>query len=118
MPWFPPCSLKWISVDLGFFNGLKKRIHGDYAMSKNREELMEGVRKAYEAYPRESLDHIWAHLFDFYQEILKCNGGNQYKAPHSRLRKMGKNEDTAVNLKYDEKLYLAARKIAESDSNE
>ena len=87
-------------------------------MIKNREELMEGVRKAYEAYPRESLDHIWAHLLDCYQEILKCNGGNQYKAPHSRLRKMGKNEDTAVNLKYDEKLYLAARKIAESDSNE
>ena len=47
-------------------------------MAQNREELMEGVRKAYEAYPRESLYHIWAHLFDCYQEILKCNGGNQY----------------------------------------
>ena len=113
----PPQSPDLNILDLGFFNGLKKRIHGDYAMAKNRDELMEGVRKAYEAYPRESLDHIWAHLFDCYQEILKCNGGNQYKAPHSRLRKMGKNEDTAVNLKYDEKLYLAARKIAESDSN-
>ena len=30
-------------------------------------------------------------------------------------RKMGKNEDTAVKLKCDEQIYLAARKIAESD---
>ena len=61
-----------------------------------------------------SLLAIYGHN---YLIAIKKYGGNQYKAPHSRLRKMGKDEDTAVNLKYDEKLYLAAQKIAESDSN-
>ena len=41
--------------------GLNKRIHGGYAMAQNRDELMQGIRKAYEAYPRESLT-IYGHI--------------------------------------------------------
>ena len=60
-------------------------------------------------------------MFNLLSCILSCyvlRAAGQDPASGWILKKMGKNEDTAVNLKYDEKLYLAARKIAESDSNE
>ena len=38
-----------------------------------------------------------------------------FRQPLLFTRKMGKNEDTAIDLKCDEQIYLAARKIAESD---
>ena len=89
-------------LDLGFFAALKARCNKLKVRARNIDELLDKVRIAYQNYPSDALDKIWAHLFDCYNEILKINGCNQYKPPHRgatiRVRGAPTQVDLSINM--------------------
>ena len=73
--------------------------------AQNIDGLIANVQQAYNAYDVRTLDHIWAHQMACWLEILRLDGGNQYKPPHSGVRRRGRavrgaemEFTTAVNL--------------------
>jgi hypothetical protein len=87
--------------DLGFFHSLKSKIKKIKAYSTDRDEFIDLVKQAFEEYPMETLDSIWGCLYNVYREILKNDGGNQYKIPHNGGRNRAKNGLTSVDLTVD-----------------
>ena len=66
---------------------------------------MVNVMKAFEEYPREKIDGIWACWFNNLRSVMSCDGGNDYnyKQAHSnggkrRKRETGSACDFTVNL--------------------
>ena len=88
-------------LDLGFFHSLKTRAAHMKVVAKNKTQLVAKIKLAYQQYPAETLDHIWASLFAVYNCILQCNGDNQYSLPHSGARLRHKNATTGVDLNMD-----------------
>jgi hypothetical protein len=89
-------------LDLGFFNSLKKRIASEYALAKTTKDLMDAVLQAYEKYDRETLERIWGHQYAVYRMVLNYYGCNDFKAPHSDVRKnqrAGNGLSLAMNIK-------------------
>ena len=89
-------------LDLGFFNSLKKRIASEYASATTEKELMDAVMGAYGTYDRATLECIWGHQYAVYGMILKHFGCNNFKAPHSGVRKnqrAGNELSLAMNIK-------------------
>jgi hypothetical protein len=64
--------------------------------------MIEKAKLAYRNYNYKTLDHIWGHLFAFYNVILNNNCGNQYKPPH---RKDTQNGPSLVKLTIDLESY-------------
>jgi hypothetical protein len=85
-------------LDLGLFHSLKIKVNQLKVHAHNIDTLIAKVRQAFNAYDANTLDHIWAHLFNCYDCILTENGGNQYKPPHGGSRRRHRNAPTAVNL--------------------
>ena len=69
--------------------------------ARNIDELIVYVTNVYDEYDHQTLDHIWACLFEIYNMILRDNGGNRYKLPHSGIRNRQNNGPTSVNLTID-----------------
>lgn len=92
-------------LDLGFFHSLKTRAAHMKVVAKNKTQLVAKIKLAYQQYPAETLDHIWASLFAVYNCILQCNGDNQYSLPHSGARLRHKNATTGVDLNIDVTAY-------------
>jgi len=88
-------------LDLSFFHALKSRASKVKNRARNIDELITNITAEYDVYDRHTLDHMWAHLYACWNCILKDNGGNQYKAPHSGSRIRHKNADTSVDLTID-----------------
>lgn len=88
-------------LDLGFFSSLKSRVAVVKQNANNIDELITKTKQTYQGYPRNTLDHIWAHLVQCWTEILKVDGSNQYKAPHRGARGRHVGVETAVNLTID-----------------
>ena len=55
----------------------------------------------------DTLEHIWAVLFQCYNLILKDNGGNQYKLPHNGARLRGRLGQEIVCREIDVEAYNA-----------
>ena len=55
----------------------------------------------------DTLEHIWAVLFQCYNLILKDNGGNQYKLPHNAARHRGPLDQEIVCREIDVEAYNA-----------
>lgn len=85
-------------MDLGLFHSLKCRVAHIKRVAHNVDELIDKVLEAYDEYDAETLDHIWAHLLACWNCILRENGGNQYKAPHTKARTRGENGQSCVDL--------------------
>ena len=49
--------------------------------------LMDAVEEACDDYDKETLERLFGHLYACYNEILKCEGSNQYNPPHVGTRK-------------------------------
>lgn len=66
--------------------------------------MMVNVVKAFEEYPREKIDGIWACWFNNLHSVMSCDGGNDYKQAHNgvkgkrRKRETGSACDFTVNL--------------------
>jgi hypothetical protein len=88
-------------LDLGFFHALKCHAASLKINANTIPQLIAKIRAAFQSYPPESLDHVWGHWYDCLNEILKSDGDNQYKPPHTGGRVRAIEEGTSVNLSVD-----------------
>ena len=66
-------------LDLGFFRAIQS--FNDMA-PKNEEELIQSVQEAYTNYPRKRLNCTWLTLHSVFNQIILCNGDNDYNIKH------------------------------------
>ena len=107
----PPNSPDVNINDLGFFHSLKTDIRKICTHCTSRTEMMANVLQAFEEYPWDKLDGIWACYFNNLRSIMACDGGNDYKQAHNggtkRKRDTGSAIDLSINLDdYDRCLRL------------
>jgi hypothetical protein len=60
--------------------------------------MIGAVEEAFKNYDEGQLQRVHALTFEIFRQILKSNGGNNYKIPHSNLRKRMKNGDVPWRL--------------------
>ncbi len=94
---------------LGLFHSLKCWAAKLKINCKNITELVAKIKHAFATYSTKTLDHIWGHWFACFNEILICDGSNQYKAPHYGGRNLaleqGTSVDRSVNLPHYNRVY-------------
>ena len=56
--------------------------------SKNEEELIQSVHDAYTNYPTNQLNHTWLTLHSVFNQIILCNGDNNYSIEHLSKEKL------------------------------
>ena len=77
-------------LDLGFFRAIQSF---NDAAPKNEEELIQSVQLAYNSYPRTNLNRTWLTLQSVFNQIILCNGDNEYDIQHlskEKLERAGK----------------------------
>ena len=72
-------------LDLGFFRAIQS--FNDMA-PKNEEELIHSVQAAYTNYPRKRLNCMWLTLHSVFNQIILCNGDNDYNIEHLSKEKL------------------------------
>ena len=72
-------------LDLGFFQAIQS--FSDVA-PKNEEELIQSVHDAYTNYPRNQLNCTWLTLHSVFNQIILCNGDNDYNIEHLSKEKL------------------------------
>ena len=72
-------------LDLGFFRAIQT--FNDTA-PKNKEELIQSVQEAYTNYPRKRLNRTWLTLHSVFNQIILCNGDNDYSIKHLSKEKL------------------------------
>ena len=75
----PPNSPDLNINDLGFFGSLKVDVKRIFTHCTSREKVIANVIKAFDEYPREKIDGLWACWFNILRNIVACDGGNDYK---------------------------------------
>ena len=77
-------------LDLGFFRAIQSF---NDAAPKNEEDLIKSVQFAYNNYPRTNLNRTWLTLQSVFNQIILCNGDNEYDIQHlskEKLERAGK----------------------------
>ena len=77
-------------LDLGFFRAIQSF---NDAAPKNEEDLIKSVQLAYNNYPRTKLNRTWLTLQSVFNQIILCNGDNEYDIQHlskEKLERAGK----------------------------
>ena len=72
------------------------------------ERFKEAVEQAYWEYPEETLSRIHALQYQIYRELLTDSGGNEYKLPHSAIRKRQNNGVQVVDYSLSREVYRSA----------
>ena len=72
-------------LDLGFFRAIQSF---NDAAPKNEEELIQSVQLAYTNYPRTRLNRTWLTLQSVFNQIILCNGDNEYDIQHLSKEKL------------------------------
>ena len=72
-------------LDLGFFQAIQS--FNDVA-PKNKEELIQSVQDVYMNYPRKRLNRMWLTLHSVFNQIILCNGDNNYNIEHLSKEKL------------------------------
>ena len=55
---------------------------------KNEEELIQSVQEAFTNYPRRRLNCTWLTLHSVFNQIILCNGDNNYNIKHLSKEKL------------------------------
>ena len=55
---------------------------------QNKEELIQSVQEAYTNYPRKRLNCPWLTLHSVFNQIILCNGDNNYNIKHLSKEKL------------------------------
>ena len=77
-------------LDLGFFQAIQSF---NDAAPENEEELIQSVQLAYTNYLRKRLNQTWLTLQSVFNQIILCNGDNEYDIEHlskEKLERAGK----------------------------
>jgi hypothetical protein len=91
--------------DLGFFNSLKAHVDDIKLGALRIEDMLVGIRQAWDEYDSDTIDRIWAHQLSCYREIMKVMGSNDYVAPHSNIRKRQRVDEDCADYSVDMELY-------------
>ena len=73
-------------LDLGFFASIQSLQHQH--SPRTMDELIDVVLLEFAGYPMQRLSKIWLSFQLVLLEILKCDGGNDFKLPHASKDKM------------------------------
>ena len=57
---------------------------------RNINTCIQRMMQAYAEYDSTRIEIVWGVLFEVYRLILEDNGNNQYKVPHSGVRRRGR----------------------------
>ena len=72
-------------LDLVFFRAIQSF---NDAAPKNKEELIHSVQDAYTNFPRKRLKQTWLTLQSIFNQIILCNGDNDYNIEHLSKEKL------------------------------
>ena len=72
-------------LDLGFFQAIQSF---NDAAPNNEEQLIQSVHDAYNDYPQKRLNHTWLTLQSVFNQIILCNGYNNYNIEHLSKEKL------------------------------
>ena len=72
-------------LDLGFFRAIQSFSN---AAPTNEEELIQSLQNAYTNYPRKRLNRTWLTLQSVFNQIILCNGDNDYDIEHLSKEKL------------------------------
>ena len=69
----------------------------------DRDQMMQNVAKAFNDYPSDKLEDMWASYYNNIRSIMEELGGNDYKQAHNGGKKRKRNIDigTSVDLSID-----------------
>ena len=76
----PPNSPDMNVLDLGFFRAIQSLQYQEAPSTV--DELVNAVQKSFEELPSKNLNYIFLSLQTCLVEVMKVNGGNNYKLPH------------------------------------
>ncbi|KAJ4451708.1 hypothetical protein ANN_03178 [Periplaneta americana] len=76
----PPNSLDMNVLDLGYFGAIQSLQH--QSAPQTIEELIAAIETAFSQLTRDKLNNVFLTLQFNLNEIMKVNGGNNYKIPH------------------------------------
>ena len=75
----PPNSPDLNLCDLGFFSSLKHMVSQVCTHCTDRDEMTQNVVQAFEDYPSDKLEDMWASYYNNMRSNMKDLGGNDYK---------------------------------------
>lgn len=99
-------------MDLALCNAISKQKDKLQRQSPSLRKLIENVKTVFDNFSSEKIERIHAIKYATYREVLRVNGGNQYKVPHSGIRKrqiMNDINHPTIDRKVDSALVASAR---------
>lgn len=102
----PPNSPDTNLNDLGFFAALQARYYAE--APGNSLEIISMVEKAFDEFDPKKINRIWLTYLSCLNQIIRNNGGNQYKIPHMKKDKLERENRLPLTLPVsnDAKAYL------------
>ncbi|MFI5421594.1 MAG: hypothetical protein ACHQ1H_11555 [Nitrososphaerales archaeon] len=92
----PPNSPDMNVLDLGFFRAIQSLQH--QKAPNNSDELIAAVVSAFNEMGREKLNNVFLSLQQCLIEVMKVNGGNNYRLPHMGKEKLARQGRLPENL--------------------
>ena len=92
----PPNSPDLNVLDLGFFFSLQSMVAKEG--TRNKDVLIEVVKRKYNEYPQYKINHVFLSLQVAMQEVIMCNGGNNYKLKHMSKTQLERNGHLPMSI--------------------
>ena len=95
-------------LDLGFFRAIQSLQHQQ--TPNNIDELVKAVVDSFNAMGHDKLKNVFLSLQQCLIEVMKCDGGNNYKLPHMGKEKLARQGFLPDNIACPLALYNSACK--------
>ncbi|KAH0641978.1 hypothetical protein KY290_033580 [Solanum tuberosum] len=92
----PPNSPDLNLLDLGFFRAIQSLQY--QKAPSNVDELVEVVERSFDEMKVEQLNHVFLTLQSCMIEVMKDNGGNNYKVPHLNKNRLEREDNLPLQL--------------------
>jgi hypothetical protein len=109
----PPNSPDLNVLDLGYFNSIQSLQHKK--APKSIDELIEAVHESFNALTADSLNDVFLSLQMCMEEIMRCDGGNNYKLRHMSKAKLRREGRLPMTLMCDPSVLDKVRSIHATD---
>ncbi|KAH0678103.1 hypothetical protein KY284_019188 [Solanum tuberosum] len=92
----PPNSPDLNVLDLGFFRAIQSLQY--QKAPSNVDELVKAVERSFDEMKVEQLNHVFLTLQSCMIEVMKDNGGNNYKVPHLNKNTLEREDNLPLQL--------------------
>jgi len=92
----PPNSPDLNVLDLGFFNSLQSMVAKEG--TRNKQVLIETVKNKFDNYPYSKINRVFLSLQMAMQEIILCNGGNDYRLTHMSKTQLERHGNLPMSI--------------------